>query len=94
MFSSDQLAAIRKKIGLTQEQMARLLNVSFVSVNRWERARSSPTGPTVDLYLALDAALRVGHSPESIRQAANHDRGGFLYRLFQMAYTGPVRRFR
>jgi transcriptional regulator with XRE-family HTH domain len=94
VFSSGQLAAMRKKIGFTQEQMARVLNVSFVSVNRWERGHSSPIGPTLDLYLALDSALRAGHRPEDIRQAANHDRGGFLYRLFQMAYTGPVKRFR
>ena len=94
MLSSGKLAALRKELGLSQEQMARLLNVSFASVNRWERDHSSPGGPVLDLYFALDAALRGGHNPESIRQAANNERGAFLFRLFQMAYTWPGRRIR
>ncbi|HTP43578.1 MAG TPA: helix-turn-helix transcriptional regulator [Candidatus Acidoferrum sp.] len=94
MPTSSQMAAIRKTLGFTQEQMATVLNVSFVSVNRWERGRTRPSGPTLDLYIALETALGNGHSPESIRQAANNDRGGFLFRLFQMAYTSTVRRHR
>lgn len=67
--------------------MARLLGVSFVSVNRWEGGHSGPNGPTLDLYVALDAALRGGHASEIIRQAANKERGAFLYALFRMAYA-------
>ena len=66
--------------------MAQLLGVSFVSVNRWEGGHSTPTGPTLDLYLALDAAIRVGTAPEVIRRAANNERSAFLYDLFRMAY--------
>lgn len=66
--------------------MAHLLGVSFASVNRWEGGHSSPTGPIRDLYLAIDSALAGGFSPEQIRQAANNERGLFLYALFQMAY--------
>jgi transcriptional regulator with XRE-family HTH domain len=84
-------SAIRKKLGLTQEQMARILGVSFASVNRWEGGHSSPTGPNRDLYLALDAALKAGNSPETINKAANAERGAFLYSLFRMAYSGSRR---
>lgn len=83
--------AIRKKLGITQEQMARLLGVSFASVNRWEGGHSAPMGPNRDLYLALDSALKVGNSPEMIRKAANAERGSFLYSLFRMAYSGTRR---
>jgi len=79
---------------LSQEQMAQLLGVSFVSVNRWEGGHSSPTGPTRDLYLAIDGAIRAGNAPEAIRQAANGERGAFLYALFRMAYARPRRRSR
>ena len=82
-----QLAAIRRKLGLPQEQMARLLGVSFVSVNRWEGGHSSPTGPIRDLYLALDAAVKAGHAPRAIIQASYSERGAFLYTLFRMAYS-------
>jgi hypothetical protein len=71
-----------------------MLGVSFTSVNRWEGGHSSPTGPTRDLYLAIDAALRSGNSPETIQRAANNDRGTFLYALFRMAYSHNTRRSR
>jgi transcriptional regulator with XRE-family HTH domain len=87
MLNSKALAAIRARLGLSQEQMARLLGVSFASVNRWEAAHSSPTGPTMDLYKALAAAIRAGHSPEAIRNAANAERSAFLLALFQMGYA-------
>jgi transcriptional regulator with XRE-family HTH domain len=87
MLDSGRLATIRRKLGLSQEQLARLLGVSFASVNRWEGGHSSPTGPIGDLYLALDAAIRAGNSPQAILQAANAERGVFLYALFRMAYS-------
>jgi transcriptional regulator with XRE-family HTH domain len=74
--------------------MARLLGVSFASVNRWEGGHSSPTGPILDLYLALDAAIRAGNTPEAIRRASNAERGVFLYALFRMAYARTGRRSR
>ena len=87
MLSPDRLTAIRTRLDLSQEQMARLLGVSFASVNRWEGGHSGPTGPTVDLYQAIEAALRGGAAPETIRRAANNERGAFLYSLFRMAYA-------
>jgi transcriptional regulator with XRE-family HTH domain len=87
MLDPHRLIMIRKRLGLSQEQMARLLGVSFTSVNRWEGGHSSPAGPTLDLYLALDAAIRAGNPPQAIVQAANNERGAFLYALFRMAYS-------
>jgi transcriptional regulator with XRE-family HTH domain len=87
MLDFTRLAAIRRKLALSQEQMARLLGVSFASVNRWEGGHSGPTGPALDLYMAIDAAIRVGNSPETIRHAADGQRGAFLYALFRMAYA-------
>ena len=58
---------------------------------RCSRWHSSPTGATRDLYLALDAALTAGHSAQLIRDAANSERGVFLYNLFRMAYAGGAK---
>jgi len=87
MLEAARLIWIRKRLNLVQEQMARLLGVSFASVNRWEGGHSAPAGPTLDLYLALDRAIRGGTSPESILRASNAERGAFLYALFKMAYA-------
>jgi len=88
MLDQARLAAIRQQLGLSQEQMARILGVSFASVNRWEGGQSSPAGVTRDLYQAIDAALRSRHPARTIVEAANNERGVFLYTLFRMAY-GP-----
>ncbi len=34
---------LRKSLGLTQEEMAKRLGVSFTSVNRWENGQTQPT---------------------------------------------------
>ncbi len=38
----ERLLALRAALGLSQEQLARRLGVSFATVNRWERARTVP----------------------------------------------------
>jgi transcriptional regulator with XRE-family HTH domain len=81
-----RLAEIRKALDLSQEKMAQLLGVSFVSVNRWEGGHSSPVGATLDLYTALGAALQAGHKAARILSAASGDRGQFLLHLFTLAY--------
>lgn len=42
MDAAEAIQKIRAKHGLTQEKLARVLGVSFVSVNRWERGGSAP----------------------------------------------------
>ena len=91
MLDIRTLLTIRTSLGLSQEQMARLIGVSFASVNRWEGGHSAPTGPTLDLYLAIHSAMQAGHTPKMILEAANNERGAFLYSLFRMAY-GKARR--
>lgn len=94
MLDAKRLAWIRTKLELSQEQMARLLGVSFVSVNRWEGGHSAPSGATLDLYLAVDEAIRAGNPLAAIRQAIDGERSRFLYTLFRMAYGDKTRRSR
>ena len=39
----DSLVELRLKLGVSQEELAHLLGVSFSSVNRWENGRNQPT---------------------------------------------------
>ncbi len=91
MVDPGSLSSIRKSLGLTQERMAHLLGVSFVSVNRWEGGHSSPVGGTRDLYAAIDVALKSGVAPATILRAAVGERGVFLYTLFKLAYGSKKR---
>jgi transcriptional regulator with XRE-family HTH domain len=81
-------ARLRKALKLSQERMAQLLGVSFVSVNRWEQGHSVPLRAVLDLYAALDAALAAGHAPDEIIAEATRDRRLFLRNLFRRAYQG------
>lgn len=39
----DIIKSIRKELGLSQEMLARDLNVSFATLNRWENGRTNPS---------------------------------------------------
>lgn len=59
------VAAIRAKLGLTQEQFAQLCGVSVATLRNWEQGRRRPTGPSRALLNLVDlepqAALRAVH---------------------------------
>lgn len=43
MSFDEILKSIRKELNITQEQLARDLNVSFSTLNRWENSRNVPS---------------------------------------------------
>jgi transcriptional regulator with XRE-family HTH domain len=57
----DRLKGLRQQLGLSQEALARLVGVSFPTINRWESSDrvSGPHGTILVLLLALEAAARV-----------------------------------
>lgn len=40
---ADGILKLRAKLNLSQEELAKLLGVSFMSVNRWENGKYAPT---------------------------------------------------
>ena len=86
MLDTPRLIAIRSSLGLSQEGMARLLGVSFATVNRWENRHSSPTGAILEIYRALDTALRDGRTASEILGDTPLDAGRQLHRIFDVAY--------
>ena len=41
---------VRKELNLSQEQLARELNISFSTVNRWENGKSQPSQMAKELF--------------------------------------------
>ena len=78
------LRAIRERLKLTQEVMARLLTVSFVSVNRWENGHAYPKGLTLEIYRALDRGLSRRRWRSDIPNEP--DLGRRLFLIFDAAY--------
>ena len=40
---SDVIRKVRKKLGISQQQLAKALSVSFASINRWENGHVIPS---------------------------------------------------
>jgi len=55
-----RLRLLRARLGLSQEQLARRLGVSFATVNRWETGRSRPSAPASSAIAELEASASRG----------------------------------
>jgi DNA-binding transcriptional regulator YiaG len=40
---SDKVRHVREKLHISQEDLARALNVSYATVNRWENIKTNPS---------------------------------------------------
>ncbi|TAH13902.1 MAG: XRE family transcriptional regulator [Curvibacter sp.] len=56
-FNPQRLANFRSKVGITQAQMAALLEVSYLSVHKWEAGASKPRAAQLQ---KIAAALKLG----------------------------------
>lgn len=88
MLQPSRLAEIRRGLSLSQESMARLLGVSFATVNRWEGGHSAPIGLAAEVYRALDVCLRAGLRGADILGNVPMEPGRLLQRIFNLAYGG------
>lgn len=50
---SSTVKRVRKELGLSQEQLARELSISFSTVNRWENGRSNPSQMAKELFFSF-----------------------------------------
>lgn len=54
---SSLIAGLRRKLSLSQEELARQLGVSFVTVNRWENGHSKPSNLAMAQLAAFSAKM-------------------------------------
>ncbi len=57
--SPEEVKKLREGLGLTQEQLAHELGVSFATVNRWENGKRSPTGLSLKALSDLRAKKKA-----------------------------------
>lgn len=50
---------VRKELGLSQEQLARELSISFSTVNRWENGKSKPSQMAKELFFSFCTSKKV-----------------------------------
>jgi len=52
----EEIKALREKLGLSQEAMGPIINVSFQTINRWERGINKPSRLAIEKLKALAKA--------------------------------------
>ena len=83
----DEIKKIRTHLGISQEGLARMLNVGWASVNRWENGHNIPSPLAMEKIKAIakKAGVEIGESrprlklgqkrKEVKKDGGKHDRG-------------------
>lgn len=79
LFNDDELPAIvrsiRRRLGLTQEELARKLGVTFSTVNGWENAKHQPI-PSLRQRIVAMAGISTGARPRSSSEGRTETKRG------------------
>lgn len=82
--SPEAIKKFREEKGLSQQQLASMLNVGVASLSRWENGAKTPTGPAA----AILAALIGGASVRGILGMGLVGSGYAIYRLLKERFEG------
>ncbi|MDX2024476.1 MAG: helix-turn-helix domain-containing protein [Deltaproteobacteria bacterium] len=66
--SGDDVAALRRFVGLTQEQFAQAMAISVHTLRNWEQGRRKPEGPALGLLRIAARHPRIIR--ENLKEAA------------------------
>ncbi len=82
----DAIKELRACLHLTQEAFARILGVSFATVNRWENSKAEPTGD----YSRVLYTLQQLTANEKTRQTIDWTRVGALSAMAAVTGLSPI----
>ncbi|MBM4255717.1 MAG: helix-turn-helix domain-containing protein [Deltaproteobacteria bacterium] len=82
----EAIKALRTRLQLTQEAFARILGVSFATVNRWENGKAEPTGDYSRVLYTLQQLV----TNEEAGNAIDWTRAGALSAMAAIAGFSPI----
>lgn len=53
------IKCVRHELGLSQEQLARELNISFSTINRWENGKSRPSPMAKEIFYSFCSSKNI-----------------------------------
>jgi len=88
---SVDVAKLRKRLGLEQSDWARALNVSLMTVKRWEEQGIKPSGLAADVIRGIWCAIEDGADPKSVGRTVRMGIGALIcYGLLRQLGISPL----
>jgi predicted ATPase/DNA-binding CsgD family transcriptional regulator/DNA-binding XRE family transcriptional regulator len=87
-----RLRQLRASLGLSQEQLARRLGVSFATVNRWESGRTQISAPAAAALTQLEAEVAADGDDGAKAGAIPAARSGFIGRARELTELSQLLR--
>jgi transcriptional regulator with XRE-family HTH domain len=81
-----RIQKIRKALGLSQEDFAHILWVTWSTVNRWEIGNAAPTGMNLRILILLEHGLAKPSFRKTLRDPRATDPMFLLYCLLEPLY--------
>lgn len=88
---SVDVVKLRKRLGLEQSDWARALNVSLMTVKRWEEQSIKPSGLAADVIRGIANAIEDGANPKAVGRTVRMGIGALIcYGLLRQLGISPV----
>ena len=88
----ERLRELRRRLGLSQEQLARRLDVSFATVNRWESGRTQLSARSAAALAELEASAATDDDDADTGEALPTARSSFVGRERELAELSALLR--
>ena len=72
---SEKIRLVRERLGISQEALARDLNVSFATINRWENGKTKPNNMAQDVFNSFCVKQGITFDDTGKRSAHSSDFG-------------------
>ncbi len=82
-----QIRRIRKALNLSQEKLAHLLGVTWITIQRWESDASGPTGMALRILLLLEQRMNDPSLKALLRDRRAADPMFVVYSLLGEVYS-------
>ena len=84
----EAISKFRKDKGLSQQQLASMLNVGVASLSRWENGTKEPTGPAAAILAVLIGGTGLG----GVLGMGLVGSGYAIYRLLKERFEGEEKK--
>ena len=72
---SEQIRFVREKLNMSQEDLARALNVSYATINRWENKKTKPIKMAQSAFTIFCKNKGIHLDEDNVKKGGNYING-------------------